>query len=179
MDLVALFVGRFDYPKNEQWLIDVLLAARPKINDLKMIIVGEGPREGQLRQRIAREALEDRVKIFNDTKLLSAYHAADAVLLPSIREGFSLVCAEAMSCGVPCLRTRTSGTRELIIENVTGCSTPIDRAAFVDAAVEFLSNRQRLREMGVAGAALIREHFTFDRQVEQTIALYRRLIEQK
>src|SRR5207248_3147697 len=64
MDLVALFVGRFDYPKNEQWLIDVLLAARPQINDFKMVILGEGPREGQLRQRIARDALEDRVKIF-------------------------------------------------------------------------------------------------------------------
>jgi glycosyltransferase involved in cell wall biosynthesis len=178
-DRVALFVGRFDYPKNEQWLIDVMLAAQSKIGDLKMIIVGEGPREAELRERIARESLEDRVKIFDDTKLLTAYHAADALLLPSIREGFSLVCAEAMSCGVPCLRTRTSGTRDLIVENVTGRSTPIDRAAFVDSAVEFLSDPDKLREMGVAGAKLIREHFTFDRQVEQTIALYRRLIEQK
>ena len=41
------------------------------------------------------------------------------------REGFSLVCAEAMCTGLPVLRTRTAGTRELILEDQTGVSTPI------------------------------------------------------
>ena len=41
----------------------------------------------------------------------------DALLLPSLREGFSLSCAEAMSVGIPVLRTRTAGTGEMVIEN--------------------------------------------------------------
>ena len=42
-----------------------------------------------------------------------------------------------MGVGVPVLRTRTSGTSELIVENVAGRSTPIEHDAFVAAAIEF------------------------------------------
>jgi len=178
-DRIAVFVGRFDYPKNEDWLLDLALAARQKIPELKMLLVGEGPNEPALRDRVARESLADRVTIISDGRLLAAYQAADALLLPSLREGFSLVCAEAMSCGVPCLRTRTSGTHELIVENVTGRSVSIDHDAFVSSAIEFLSDPARLRDMGLAASRHIREHFTFDRQVDRTIELYRRLIETK
>lgn len=176
-DRVAIFVGRFDYPKNEQWMIDLAIAARSKIPELKILLVGGGPNEEALRKRIVRQSLGDRVQILGDSKILAAYHAADALLLPSIREGFSLVCAEAMCTGVPCLRTRTSGTHELIIENVTGRSIEIDHDEFVIASIDFLSDPSRLRDMGLAASQHIREHFTFDRQVEQTVELYRRLID--
>jgi glycosyltransferase involved in cell wall biosynthesis len=175
-DRVAIFVGRFDYPKNEQWMIDVAIATRAAIPELKILMVGGGQREPALRMRIDSENLAGRVRVLNDANIPLAYRAADALLLPSIREGFSLVCAEAMCTGVPCLRTRTSGTHELIIEDVTGRSVPVDHDAFVGAAGEFLSDPSRLRDMGLAASRRIREHFTFDRQVEQTIDLYRRLI---
>jgi glycosyltransferase involved in cell wall biosynthesis len=98
------------------------------------------------------------------------------VLLPSAREGFSLACAEAMCTGLPVLRTATSGTQELILENVTGRSTPIDHDRFLAAAGEFLSDNVALLRMGKAAAAHIRSNFTFARQVDETLALYRRLI---
>src|SRR5207247_1714441 len=101
----------------------------------------------ELRRRIERENLKDRVFLLGHRDPLQSYRAADALLLPSIREGFSLVCAEAMSVGVPCLRTRTSGTSALIVENVTGRSVPIDHGAFVSESLEFLSNSQALRDM--------------------------------
>jgi glycosyltransferase involved in cell wall biosynthesis len=138
---------------------------------------GEGPREAELRYCIAREGVLDRVHVLGPRDPLTVYQAADALLLPSYREGFSLVCAEAMSVGTPILRTRTAGTAELVIENITGRSTPIDHDAFIAAAIEFLSlPTDKLREMGAAGAEHVRKHYTFDRQLEQTLALYRRLV---
>jgi UDP-glucose:(heptosyl)LPS alpha-1,3-glucosyltransferase len=98
------------------------------------------------------------------------------MLLPSQREGFSYACAEAMCTGVPVLRTRTSGTKELIIEGKTGRSSPIDHDAFLTAAKEFLSNKSALQQMGIAAAAHIRRDFTFDRQLNQTLAMYDRLV---
>src|SRR5690606_22400024 len=98
-----------------------------------------------------------------------------ALLLPSAREGFSYVCAEAMAVGTPVLRTRTSGTRGLILEGETGRSCPIDHESFVRAAADFLADRAALARMGIAAAEHVRAHFSFDRQLEQTLALYRRL----
>jgi glycosyltransferase involved in cell wall biosynthesis len=172
---VALFVGRFDYPKNEQWLVDLALAARTRLPQLKVLMVGSGPNEAALRQRISRESVEQHVQVIGDSDLLGAYHAADALLLPSLREGFSMVCAEAMSCGIPCLRTCTSGTRELIIQGTTGISVPIEHNAFVEGSLEFLSDPDGLKRMGLAASRHIREHFTFQRQLDRTIDLYHRL----
>jgi glycosyltransferase involved in cell wall biosynthesis len=174
--LVVLYVGRLEDPKNEAWLLDLAAQTRGKLPKLRMLLAGDGPNEASLRARISEEKLEDRVTLLGRRDPLPLYHAADAVLLPSAREGFSLACAEAMCTGLPVLRTATSGTQELILENVTGRSTPIDHDQFLAAAVEFLSDNVALLRMGKAAAMHIRSNFTFARQVDETLALYRRLI---
>ena len=172
---VAAFVGRFDHPKNETWCLDLVREGSGAPAGLHLLFAGEGPREAMLRDEARRAQAADRVHLLGHVDPLPVYQAADLLLLPSEREGFSLVCAEAMSVGVPHVRTRTSGTSELTIENETGVSVPIDRRAFAQAASALLSQPPELRRMGLAGTTLIREHFTLQRQVEQTIALYRRL----
>jgi len=172
---VAAFVGRLDHPKNADWMLDVAAAARDRVAGLRVVLAGDGPDEPALRRRIAAEGLGDRVTLLGHRDPLVVYHAADAVLSPSLREGFSLAAAEAMAAGVPVLRTRTSGTTELIVQGVTGRWTPIDRRAFAAAAVEFLSDRAKLAAMGAAAASHVHSQFTHAGQVERTLDLYRRL----
>ncbi len=171
-DIVAAYVGRLDTPKNELWLLNLAVASRSRIPNLKLLIAGAGPHEMMIGRHIHRRGLSDRVTLLGQRDPLPIYQAADALLLPSAREGFSLVCAEAMSVGVPVLRTRTAGTEELILENQTGRSVPIDHNAFVAGAIEFLCDPAALRRMGAAAANHIRANFTFDRQLRDTIALY-------
>jgi glycosyltransferase involved in cell wall biosynthesis len=104
------------------------------------------------------------------------YRSADLLLVPSAREGFALSCAEAMSVGVPVLRTRTSGTEAMILENITGRATPIDHDAFLAAAKSMLADSPGLDRMGLAAAKLVREKLRFDRQLAETIDLYRLMI---
>ncbi len=165
---VAAYVGRLDDPKNVAWLLDVA-AAMPA---LRLVIAGEGPHEAAVRGRMGPNV----TLLAGRRDPVPVYHAADALLLASGREGFSLVCAEALSCGVPVLRTRTAGTTETVVEGVTGRSTPVDRGAFVALAVAFLADRDRLRRMGVAAAGHARRHLSFDRQVRDTVGLYRSVV---
>lgn len=173
---VAAYVGRLEDPKNEAWLIDLAVASQDKLPDLKILMAGEGPHEEPLRRRIREQRLSARVLLLGRRDPLAVYQAADAVLLPSAQEGFSLVCAEAMCVGRPVLRTRTAGTEEMIIEGVTGRSVPIDQRAFLDAAIPFLADRPALGTLGANAARHIRQNLTFDRQVERTLELYRSLI---
>jgi UDP-glucose:(heptosyl)LPS alpha-1,3-glucosyltransferase len=175
-DKVACFVGRLDSPKNEHWLLDLADQSRTSLPNLKILITGKGPHEADLRQQIAARDLATRVRMLGErTDPLPVYQASDALLLPSQREGFSLVCAEAMSVGVPVCRTRTAGSAELIVENVTGRTTDIDHDAFIRTATEFLKDDAALARMSTAAAAHIRGRFTFERQLEDTLALYHRL----
>ncbi|MEO6436774.1 MAG: glycosyltransferase, partial [Tepidisphaeraceae bacterium] len=169
---VAAFVSRLDYPKNPHWLLEVA----QRMPALHVLLAGEGPDEENLRWQADARRMTSRFHVLGHRDPLPVYQAADALLLPSLREGFSLVCAEAMSVGVPVLRTRTAGTQELIRENVTGRSTDIEQASFVNGAVEFLSLPiETLRNMGADAARHVRGQFTYDRQLEQTLALYRML----
>jgi glycosyltransferase involved in cell wall biosynthesis len=175
-DRVACYVGRLDYPKNEDWLVDLLVAAKGVVPNLKLLVAGSGPGAESFGQHVAHRGVHDMVKYLGELEHpLPVYQAADAFLLPSLREGFSFGCAEAMCAGVPVLRTRTAGTHELIVENVTGRSCDIDRDAFVAAGVEFLKDGESLSRMGRAAAHHVRQHLTFERQLAGTLALYRRL----
>jgi glycosyltransferase involved in cell wall biosynthesis len=176
-DRVALYVGRLDNLKNEEWMLDVAGRSRSAIPNLRVLMAGDGPHDIDLRRRIERENLGNRVQLLGHRDPLPLYYAADALLLPSQREGFSLVCAEAMCAGIPVLRTRTSGTADLIIEGTTGCSTEINKTAFVNAAIQFLQNPPGLAKMGIAAAEHIRRNFTFQRQLDDTIGMYRRLVD--
>jgi glycosyltransferase involved in cell wall biosynthesis len=128
-----------------------------------------------VREQIQRLGVAERVRVLSYRPPLPLLHAADALLLPSAREGFSYACAEAMCAGIPVLRTQTSGTKELIVEGITGRSVRIDHDAFLCAAVEFLKDRPALKKMGTAAAEHIRRNFTFERQLTQTLEMYKKL----
>ena len=167
-ETVAAFVGRLDDPKNVGWALDVADA----MPGVRVVIVGEGPQEAAVRRRIK----SDRVTLLAGRRdPAPVYRTADLLLLPSGREGFSLVAAEAMCCGTPVLRTRTAGTTETIVDGITGRSVPIDHDAFVAEAGRLLADRAGLARMGSAAAEHVRRHLPFDRQVADTVALYRRL----
>ena len=170
--LVGVYVGRFDDPKNVMWLIDLVA----QVPALHLLLVGAGPHEVPIQKRIDEQHFADRVHLLGYRSPLQAYQASDALLLPSSQEGFSLVCCEAMSVGVPVLRTQTSGTAAMIVEGETGRSTPIDREAFLAEAISFLQNPAELNRMGIAAARRVRESLTFDRQLDETVALYRKLV---
>jgi glycosyltransferase involved in cell wall biosynthesis len=175
-NLAAVYLGRLEYQKNESWMIDLAEASKNELPNLRVLLAGEGPNEGEVKEQINQRGLSGRIRMLGHREPLPVLQAADALLLPSVREGFSYACAEAMCAGVPVLRTRTSGTKELIVEGVTGRSVEIDRAAFVREAMDFLSDRDALRQMGAMAAEHIRRNFTFENQLAQTLALYQSLI---
>lgn len=172
----AVYVGRLDDPKNVDWLLDVAAGWNESTHGpLRLLIAGDGPHRQRIDDRVQRNGLSSRVRLLGEVDPLPVYHAADALLLPSMREGFSYVCAEALACGVPVLRTRTSGTSETIIEGVTGRSVDIDRTAFINAALAFLRDGDRLHAMRPAAAAHAAERFAMERQVRETVQMYRAL----
>jgi glycosyltransferase involved in cell wall biosynthesis len=173
---VAAFVGRLEDPKNEDWLIDVALAASERLPDLRVLISGRGPREEALRQGIAKHGLSHRVQMIGYVDPWPVYAASDALLIPSRVEGCCMVAAEAMSVGRPVLRTRTGGVSRQIIEGVTGRSVPVDRSVFISAAIGFLADREKLWEMGQAAARHARASLSFEDQYRSTLELYYQML---
>jgi glycosyltransferase involved in cell wall biosynthesis len=164
----AVYVGRLDYPKNVAWVIEAHHAARAIMPDHHTLIVGDGPE-----RRLFEE--EPGLMLLGERDPLEALRASDLLVLASLREGFSYVCAEALATGLPILRTRTTGTRETVVEGVTGFSVDVDRSAFVHAFVERMRDITRLGHMRSDCAAFAREHLSIDRQLRWTLDLYEKV----
>jgi glycosyltransferase involved in cell wall biosynthesis len=113
----VLFVGRLIETKG----IFELVEAFPSVLEqtpCRLVLVGEGARELELRQRIHRLGLEDHVTIpgyLSGSDLGDQYRAASLFVLPSWSEGFPTVLAEAMDAGLPIVTTRIRGAADHLV----------------------------------------------------------------
>jgi glycosyltransferase involved in cell wall biosynthesis len=101
----------------------------------------------------------------------------DLVVLPSLYEGMPLVPIEAALLGKPVVATAVDGTKEIVIDGVTGVLVPAAQpAALAEALVELLPNRERLLVLGTRARLRAQQCFSLDRQLRETAALYSGLL---
>jgi len=108
-------IGRLDIQKQPLSLIDVFKEVKSRIPKSQLVLVGQGDLEESVRQSIQKHKLDDSVILlgFHD-QVEKIIPALDVHMLLSRNEGFGIVSAEAMSCGVPVIGTDVPGTQEVI-----------------------------------------------------------------
>ena len=100
-------VGRFTYAKNHEFLVQVFASLKQQCPDAKLLLVGEGELEQQIRDKVAELGLQRDV-IFTGARsdVAKLYSAMDVFCLPSRYEGFGLVALEAQANGLPVLLSK-------------------------------------------------------------------------
>ncbi len=89
--------------------------------------------------------MHDIGRLQGDKAVVAAMQDADALLLPSRSEGFGLVAAEAMACGLPVIATDCSSIAEIVEDGMTGLLCPKDDIPAFVAAVRELAMDATLR----------------------------------
>jgi len=103
---------------------------------------------------------------------------AHIVCLPSYREGLPKVLIEAAACGRPIVATDVPGCREIVRHNENGLLIPAKDPQALAVALNRLLNDAELREsMGKRGRAMVEAEFSTEYVVEQTLQLYKELLE--
>lgn len=101
---LAGFVGRINHQKNPLFLLEIFAALAAADPAWKLLLVGGGEMEEEVRAAVARHGLTDRVIFAGVQQDVPAYmNAFDLFLLPSNFEGSPVTLVEAQGCGVPCL----------------------------------------------------------------------------
>ena len=110
-------------------------------------------------------------------KMTGVYQGADILLFPTVREGFGLAAAEAMSCGLPVIATDCSSLPELVDDGKGGFLCPIgDVNAFAEKIRFLAENPQLRREMGDYNRAKVEKMFTLSRMVAQYQELFEEIL---
>lgn len=100
--------------KGHACLLEAL--SRPPAADARLLVVGDGPQEHDLRRRIAALGLDERVVLAGrQADVLPYLHAADAFVLPSTaNEGVPQAMLQAMACRLPVVACPIGGIVELL-----------------------------------------------------------------
>ncbi|GGA64663.1 N-acetylgalactosamine-N,N'-diacetylbacillosaminyl-diphospho-undecaprenol 4-alpha-N-acetylgalactosaminyltransferase [Ornithinibacillus halotolerans] len=102
---VIITAGRLVNDKDHQTLIEAFANVQPKLNT-KLVILGEGELEAQLKKQVQALNIEDHVYFLGFMENPYVYFAhADLFVLSSLKEGFGHVLAEALATGVPIVST--------------------------------------------------------------------------
>lgn len=101
---------------------------------------------------------------------------ATIVVVPSRREAFSLVAAEAMACGVPVIAADAGGVAEVVAGGAGLVVPRNDPVALAEAVVSLLSDPAARERMGEAGRRIVRERYAPGPHVEALERLYESLI---
>jgi len=111
-------IGRLDYSKNYEFLIEVF----PEILKIKpetiAIIVGEGPERQKLENLVEKLNSKEKIFLIGELKDASKYlKAFDLFALPSRYEGLSITLIEALFAQIPILTSDVGGNKEIVGEN--------------------------------------------------------------
>ncbi|MDX2177090.1 MAG: glycosyltransferase [Candidatus Sumerlaeia bacterium] len=176
-DLALLHVARLHPQKGHRAFLRTLPAILRDAPGARWIVVGDGE------ERAPLEALAAELGVAHAVRFLGTRHdvhdlyaAADAAILPSLKEGFSNVVLEAMLFGCPVVASDVGGAREQITHGADGLVAPGgDPDAFARECVGLLRDPGLRSRIAQAGRGRVRD-FGLERMAERTLEIYQRYL---
>lgn len=167
---LLLFVGHEFDRKGLAHVIKAMSHLSPRV---QLLVVGSDP--PQPYQRLAEaEGVGQRVTFAGVRRDMPAlYAAADAFVLPTGYESFSLVCMEAMACGVPVFATRAGGIEDYLVDGVNGYAITRDPKHIADTLGKVLDDPVHLAQLR-EGALATAQRYSWPK----IAARYRELLHQ-
>lgn len=139
----VLAAGRLVPEKGFDVLIDAFAAVTRKLVDVRLVIVGEGPKRKDLEAQVKHLGLTGKVSLPGFTQSIAEeYRRADLFVLASRVEGFGNVLVEAMSFGLRIVSTACPGPEEILCNGIYGALVPVgDASALAQAIINNLATK--------------------------------------
>ncbi|MHC1636855.1 MAG: glycosyltransferase family 4 protein [Candidatus Nezhaarchaeales archaeon] len=179
---IVLFVGRMVYEKGAHILVDAALNLLSRIQNVKFVLVGEGPMRKELMNKVESRGLARKfyfAGFVNDSELQELYGVCDVTVFPSLYEPFGIVALEAMSAGKPIIVSDVGGLSDIVINGFNGIKVPKGDVHTLSSAIEYLiGNPDVARRMGKNGMKHVYEAYSWDRTAKKTIAIYNTVLQE-
>jgi glycosyltransferase involved in cell wall biosynthesis len=163
--------------KGQRHLVEAAALVVRQVPDARFVIAGEGELRQALERQIKEHRLEKHVLLAGfRPDVLSVHKAFDIFVMSSVTEGLGTSLLDAMACAKPVVATTAGGIPEVVADGETGLLVPPrDHHALAEALVRLLNDAALRQRLGRAGLARVREHFTAERMVRETLAVYARV----
>lgn len=175
-----LFLGRVIPNKGPDLLVEALAELKRRGHSVKLVIAGPCSSEyyALLSSRVDRLGVSDETSFIGfvtGERKAEAFSGADAFVLPSYTEGFSMAALEAMSWGLPVVLSKQCNFPEAA---EAGAGLEVEPGAGpLAAAIEWLLEEpERAQMMGRRARSLVEQKYTWDAIGAEVLEAYRRLL---
>jgi glycosyltransferase involved in cell wall biosynthesis len=177
-DIVIGSIGRLEFPKRFDLLIDAVAALRPAMPALRCFIVGEGSLRPALERQAGERHVSDSVVFLGHrTDAADLHHAFDIFVHPSDSEGTPNAVLEAMALETPTVASDVGGTRELAQDDVHALIVPPgDGEALTRAVERLLTDGGLARRLADAARRRTETELSFRARMAKVEAVYERLV---
>lgn len=171
-------VGALVAQKGQHVLIDAAALVIREVPDARFVIVGDGELRVPLEYQIRRKHLERHVTLAGfRTDALELTKGFDVFALSSINEGMCTALVDAMAASKPAVAAAVGGVPEVVADGETGFLVPPrDPQSMAKGIVRLLKDSALRERMGLSALQRARERFTVERMVDETAAVYDRLV---
>ncbi len=181
---VFICVARLEYAKG----VDILLQAWAQMMELlpvwreglqpRLRLVGDGTCRAQLERLAVELGIQESVE-FLGTRLdvPALLQEAWGFVLPSRWEGMPNALLEAMSCALPCVATRVSGSEDMLEQGLNGLLVEPEEPRQLAYALRLLIEDTDLAtRLGRLGYETVRRYYQLGTAVQGCLAFYRYLL---
>ncbi len=181
----VLFVGMLNKSHRHKGLgvlINAVDILRARIQNLQLVIVGDGDMRPEYEASVRKRGMEKMTTFrgrLSGGALVDAYQRSNVLCLPSLEpaESFGMVLIEAMAVGCPVIGSRAGGIPGVIDHGRNGLLVlPGDLQGLVAAIARVLGDKDLSRKMGEDGLRRVREDFTWGEKVKETQLLFQKVL---
>jgi glycosyltransferase involved in cell wall biosynthesis len=175
--LVGLVSG-FRAMKGHQTVVEAATRLAEAGHRFHLVLIGQGALQERVRNLVQAAGLPGSTSMLGFVDdLPAAMSTLDVGIYSALEsDGMSRVLFEYLAAGVPVVATRVGIVPEILADDRTALLVPAGEPAAMAAAIgRLLRDRVLRRELGGAGAALVRDHYSGQRLAERLTTLYRSL----
>ncbi|MGE5437523.1 MAG: glycosyltransferase [Syntrophothermus sp.] len=166
--------------------IDFLIKAFSNVckenKNVKLLIVGEGTEEENLKRLASQFSLKDKIiftgKVPYD-KVVCYHNEIDIFVALSIEESFGVSVLESASCSKPVVVSNADGFKEIVVDGITGIIVnKRDETAAAEAIKKLLLDKDLRITMGKAGRESVLRNYNLNENTERMIKIYKEFSQQ-
>ncbi len=173
-------IGRLVFYKNVKVLVKAISIVKEQEKEIKLVIAGGGPQLEQIQDMVKKLHLENNITIkgyVTTEEKIKIISQSNAMLFPSMCEGFGLVILEAFSQNKPVLVSNIPPMSDVINHKETGfILNSNNKNEWAEYILRLVKNPQESKLMGTNGNQMLKTKYNQKLLYERIIKMYNDVI---
>jgi len=171
-----VYVGRLVFYKNIQVVINAVILLKEKFPKINLIIIGKGPYRNKLEKLMKQNNLQENITFkghVSDDEKNKLISSSQALVFPSLFEGFGLVILEAFMQKKPVLVSNVRPLSDIVEHEKTGLIVSAnDEKAWATAIESVIGEPVKASRMGQEGRMVLEQDYTLNKMEKLVLNMY-------